>query len=85
MNLKKALCTVAFAIVLLAASSHAQTIPADHASTSVTHTLAVERPAALYLFFRQATLSWTVPCELRRVLWLDRCSCIFRRLALRCV
>jgi hypothetical protein len=32
-------------------STHAQTIPADHASTSVTDTLAVERPAALYLFF----------------------------------
>lgn len=44
MTLKKALCTVAFGIVLLAANSHAQTIPADHASTSVTNTLAVEGP-----------------------------------------
>lgn len=74
MTLKKALCTVAFGIILLAANSHAQTIPADHASTSVTNTLAVERPGVVAdesigpstLRFRKSSLwrvraSWVNP------------------------
>lgn len=45
MTLKEILCTVTFGLVLLSATSYAQTVPAAHASTSVTDSLAAKQPA----------------------------------------
>jgi len=44
MTLKKALCNVTLGLVVLAANSNGQTVPAGHASTSATNTFAAERP-----------------------------------------
>jgi thiol-disulfide isomerase/thioredoxin len=47
MSLKSVLCTATFGLVLLAANSHAQTVPAGRASTSVTNALAAGSPAVV--------------------------------------
>jgi hypothetical protein len=47
MTLKKVQCTLTLGLVLLAANSYAQTVPAGYASTCVTNTLPAKSPAVV--------------------------------------